>query len=95
MGRTISSLSIPEFFRVKSRTLPLLDHGIAMAGTGWPDDVSNQAGHMFGWLNVDHMSSASSSVCDKGIMNVGQKVKGKRPVLIKSPASCHHSWGQT
>jgi hypothetical protein len=50
MGRTIFSLSIPGFFRVKSRTLPLLDHGIAIAGTGWPDDVSNQTGHMFEWL---------------------------------------------
>jgi hypothetical protein len=51
---------------VKSRTLPLLNHGIAIAGTGWPDDVSNQTRHMFGWLNEDHMLSANVSVCNKG-----------------------------
>jgi hypothetical protein len=61
---------------MKSRTLPLLNHGIAMAGTGWPDDVSNQTGHMFGWLNEDHMPSASASVCDKGRYEC--RTKGQR-----------------
>jgi hypothetical protein len=51
---------------MKSRILPLLNHGIAIAGTGWPDNVSNQTAHMFGWLNEDHIPLASASACDKG-----------------------------
>ena len=67
---------MPGFFRSKSRTLPLSNHGIAISGTGWPDDVSNQSGHMFGCLNEDHMPSASASVSNEGRYKC--RLKGQR-----------------
>ena len=47
---------------MKSMMLPLPNHGIATAATGSSDDVSDQMAHIFGWLSVDHLCSASASI---------------------------------
>ena len=60
---TMTSLLMLGFFSMKSTMLPLVNQGIATASVRWFDDVSNQVGHMFGWLSVDHLCSASARVC--------------------------------
>ena len=60
----MTSFLMPGFFSMKLTMLPLLNQGIATASVSWFDDVSNQVGHMFWWLSVDHSHSASASrVC--------------------------------
>lgn len=59
MKCTISNFSTTAPICIYSSILPLLNHGVAMAGTGFVCDASDQTGQTFIWCNEDHVFSAT------------------------------------